>query len=70
VIDHKKSEWFPKDNLRQYLRPSTLFAADHAEEYLQAAKLWKKKPVAMSPGVVPLFRQSDYNNVDKSKFKF
>jgi len=70
VIDHKKSEWFPKDNLRQYLRPSTLFAAGHAEEYLQAAKLWKKKPVAMAPGVVPLYRQSDYNNVDKSKFKF
>ncbi len=70
VIDHKKSEWFPKDNLRQYLRPSTLFAAGHAEEYLQAAKLWKKKPVATSPGVVPLYRQSDYNNVDKSKFKF
>lgn len=70
VIDHKKSEWSPKDNLRQYLRPSTLFAAGHAEEYLQAAKLWKKKPVAMSPGVVPLFRQENYNNVDKSKFKF
>ena len=70
VIDHKKSEWFPKDNLRQYLRPSTLFAAGHAEEYLQAAKLWKKKPVAMSPGVVTLYRQSDYTNVDKSKFKF
>lgn len=70
VIDHKKSEWFVKDNLRQYLRPSTLFAAGHAEEYLQAAKLWKKKPVATSPGVVPLFRQENYNNVDKSKFKF
>lgn len=70
VIDHKKSEWFAKDNLRQYLRPSTLFAAGHAEEYLQAAKLWKKKPVATSPGVVPLFRQSDYTNIDKSKFKF
>ena len=70
VIDHKKSEWFVKDNLRQYLRPSTLFAAGHSEEYLQAAKLWKKKPVATSPGVVPLYRQSDYTNVDKSKFKF
>jgi len=70
VIDHKKSEWFPKDNLRQYLRPSTLFAAGHAEEYLQAAKLWKKKPVATSPGVVPLYRQENYQNVDKSKFKF
>jgi len=70
VIDHKKSEWFVKDNLRQYLRPSTLFAAGHAEEYLQAAKLWKKKPVATSPGVVPLYRQENYQNVDKSKFKF
>jgi len=70
VIDHKKSEWFPKDNLRQYLRPSTLFAAGHAEEYLQAAKLWKKKPVAMSPGVVPLFRQENFANTDRSKFKF
>lgn len=70
VIDHKKSEWFPKDNLRQYLRPSTLFAAGHAEEYLQAAKLWKKKPVATSPGVVPLFRQEEYRNTDRSKFKF
>jgi len=70
VIDHKKSEWFLKDNLRQYLRPSTLFAAGHAEEYLQAAKLWKKKPVATSPGVVPLYRQENYQNVDKSKFKF
>lgn len=70
VIDHKKSEWFIKDNLRQYLRPSTLFAAGHAEEYLQAAKLWKKKPVATSPGIVPIFRQENYANVDKSKFKF
>jgi len=69
VIDHKKSEWFAKDNLRQYLRPSTLFAAGHAEEYLQAAKLWKKKPVATS-GIVPLYRQENYQNVDKSKFKF
>ena len=70
VIDHKKSEWFVKDNLRQYLRPSTLFAAGHAEEYLQAAKLWKKKPVATSPGVVPLFRQENFVNTDRSKFKF
>lgn len=70
VIDHKKSEWFVKDNLRQYLRPSTLFAAGHAEEYLQAAKLWKKKPVATSPGVVPLFRQENFINADRSKFKF
>jgi len=70
VIDHKKSEWFVKDNLRQYLRPSTLFAAGHAEEYLQAAKLWKKKPVATSPGVVPLFRQENFVNADRSKFKF
>lgn len=70
VIDHKKSEWFVKDNLRQYLRPSTLFAAGHAEEYLQAAKLWKKKPVATSPGVVPLFRQENFANTDRSKFKF
>ncbi len=70
VIDHKKSEWFIKDNLRQYLRPSTLFAAGHAEEYLQAAKLWKKKPVATSPGVVPLFRQENFVNTDRSKFKF
>ncbi len=70
VIDHKKSEWFVKDNLRQYLRPSTLFAAGHAEEYLQAAKLWKKKPVATSPVVVPLFRQENFVNTDRSKFKF
>jgi uncharacterized phage protein (TIGR02220 family) len=70
VIDHKKSEWFAKDNLRQYLRPSTLFAAGHAEEYLQAAKLWKKKPVATSPGVVPLYRQENFANTDRSKFKF
>lgn len=70
VIDHKKSEWFAKDNLRQYLRPSTLFAAGHAEEYLQAARLWKKKPVATSPGVVPLFRQENFVNADRSKFKF
>lgn len=70
VIDHKKSEWFVKDNLRQYLRPSTLFAAGHAEEYLQAAKLWNKKPIATSPGVVPLFRQENFVNTDRSKFKF
>lgn len=70
VIDHKKSEWFVKDNLRQYLRPSTLFAAGHAEEYLQAAKLWKKKPIATSPGIVPLFRQENFSNTDRSKFKF
>lgn len=70
VIDHKKSEWFPKDNLRQYLRPSTLFAAGHAEEYLQAAKFWKKKPIATSPGIVQLFRQENFVNTDRSKFKF
>lgn len=70
VIDHKKSEWFVKDNLRQYLRPSTLFSAGHAEEYLQAAKLWKKKPIATSPGVVPLFRQENFVNTDRSNFKF
>ena len=70
VIDHKNNEWGKKDNLRQYLRPSTLFAAGHAEEYLQAAKLWKKKPVATSPGVVPLFRQENFVNTDRSKFKF
>ena len=70
VIDHKKSEWFHKDHMRHCLRPSTLFSDGHAEEYLQGAKLWKKKPVATSPGVLPLFRQENYNNVDKSKFKF
>jgi hypothetical protein len=70
VIDHKTSEWFHKDNMRHCLRPSTLFSAGHAEEYLQGAKLWKKKPVATSPGVVPLYRQENFANTDRSKFKF
>ncbi len=70
VIDFKTSQWLDDEKMRQYLTPSTLFRAANAEKYLLAAKDWKERPVKMKPGIVPLFRQENYANVDKSKFKF
>jgi len=62
VIDHKTSEWFHKDNMRHCLRPSTLFSAGHAEEYLQGAKLWKKSPPIIRP-----IQQGQSTRMDKWK---
>jgi uncharacterized phage protein (TIGR02220 family) len=70
VIDFKVSEWLNDDKMRQHLNPSTLFRAANAEKYLLAAKDWKERPVKVKPGIVPLFRQENYQNMDKSKFKF
>lgn len=36
VIDKKYNEWFDNDEMRMYLRPSTLFSAKNFENYLNA----------------------------------
>lgn len=36
VIDRKCADWLYDDNMREHLRPSTLFRADKFEEYLNA----------------------------------
>lgn len=46
VIDKKCADWLDDDNMREHLRPSTLFRADKFEEYLNAPvslKLEKKQ---------------------------
>lgn len=48
VIDFKCREWEDKDEMRQYLRPSTLFNG-HFEDYYQASLLKKTKPVQSQP---------------------
>jgi len=42
VIDLKVKDWANNDDMRQYLRPSTLFNSVKGPEYLQAAKAIKK----------------------------
>lgn len=46
VVDHKNATWV-KPEMRQYLRPQTLFQAEKWDGYLQAAETWKNgKPGA------------------------
>ncbi len=75
IIDFKIHDWGNDDRMRQYICPSTLFRSSNAEKYMQAAKAWKEgskagENVKVKPGSIPLFRQEDFANVDKSKFKF
>ena len=42
VIDRKVSQWLEKSDMRIYLRPKTLFAPGHFEEYLNEPE----KPVS------------------------
>jgi len=75
VIDFKVNDWGKDDRMKQYICPSTLFRASNAEKYMQAAKAWKESSKVgqngkTKPGVVPLFRQENFSNPDKSKFKF
>ena len=70
VIDFKFAEWHKDDKMKAYLTPSTLFRAANAEKYLLGAKAWKDAPKTQKPGIVPLFRQEDYKQIDRSKFKF
>jgi uncharacterized phage protein (TIGR02220 family) len=75
VIDFKVNDWGKDDRMKQYICPSTLFRASNAEKYMQAAKAWKEScKVGQNgknkSGVVPLFRQENFSNPDKSKFKF
>lgn len=44
VIDHKAKEWIGNNEMEAYLRPKTLFAKGHFDEYLnQAKKALRKK---------------------------
>ena len=75
VVDFKVNDWGKDDRMKQYICPSTLFRASNAEKYMQAAKAWKESCKVgqngkTKPGVVPLFRQENFSNPDKSKFKF
>ncbi len=75
IIDFKVNDWGKDDRMKQYICPSTLFRASNAEKYMQAAKAWKESCKVgqngkTKPGVVPLFRQENFSNPDKSKFKF
>lgn len=40
VVDYKNATWV-KPEMRQYLRPQTLFQAEKWDGYLQAAETWK-----------------------------
>lgn len=46
VIDLKVKDWLHNDDMRQYLRPSTLFNSEKGPEYLQAARAIKKSQQA------------------------
>lgn len=43
VIDNKCAQWVYDSSMRQYLQPSTLFAASHFDEYLNQAPTTKTK---------------------------
>jgi len=46
VIDHKASEWLDNPDMRQYLRPSTLFSSKNFANYLDEAENPVKDPLA------------------------
>lgn len=43
VIDYKYNEWFNNEDMRQYLRPETLFNTEHFDTYLADAEVVVKK---------------------------
>lgn len=43
VIEHKVAEWLHSDEMRQYLRPVTLFRSEKFDGYLMAARDWDKR---------------------------
>lgn len=45
IIDNKCQDWLGKEDMEQYLRPTTLFLKSHVDDYLNERKRVKKKPV-------------------------
>lgn len=62
VIDCKVQEWNGTE-MQKYLRPSTLFADCHFEEYLQASKM--KKPSSQNRQPNPKSSYDEYNDLNK-----
>ena len=62
VIDCKVQEWNGTE-MQKYLRPSTLFADCHFEEYLQASRM--KKPSSQNRQPNPKSSYDEYNDLNK-----
>ena len=62
VIDCKVQEWNGTE-MQKYLRPSTLFADCHFEEYLQASRM--KKPSSQNRHPNPKSSYDEYNDLNK-----
>mgnify|MGYP002627310087 CR=1 FL=1 len=45
VIDNKCSDWLGNEKMEEFLRPNTLFAPSHFEEYLNQGKREVEKPI-------------------------
>ena len=56
VTDFKVAEWSKDDKMREYLRPNTLYAAEHWDSYLAAAQEWQAKGRPSSNGA----KQADW----------
>lgn len=63
VIDYKVEEWSDNEKMRQYLRPSTLFAPSKFEAYLQEAK----KPKAVKKTSFGSHPQNTYDFAELEK---
>ena len=62
VIDCKVQEWNGTE-MQKYLRPSTLFADCHFEEYLQASRMKRPSPQNRQPN--PKSSYDEYNDLNK-----